>query len=128
MPPRIYLTVAEVVEIHRLLIEEFGGLQGTRDQGLLESAALRPQNGYYNSVLEEAAALMESLGNNHAFLDGNKRISFAATDTMLRANGYFLDIDSRDAHRFIEGSIEKQEFRFPAIRDWIDSIRKPLTD
>src|ERR1700688_2069805 len=128
MPSRIYLTVAEIVEIHRLLIEEFGGLNGTRDQGLLESAVFRPQNGYYNSLLEEAAALMESLGNNHAFLDGNKRISSAATDTMLRANGYFLNVDSHEAHKFIEGSIQKHVFRFPLIRDWFASITKPLSD
>src|ERR1700730_17323625 len=118
MPPRIYLTVAEVVEIHRILIDEFGGLHGIRDQGLLESAVFRPQNGYYNSVLEEAAALMESLANNHAFHDGNKRISFAATDTMLRANGWFLDVDPQAAHDFIEGSIHRQEFKFAAIREW----------
>jgi death on curing protein len=128
MPPRIYLTVAEAVELHRLLIEEFGGLHGTRDQGLLEFAVFRPQNGYYNSVFEEAAALMESLGNNHAFLDGNKRISFAATDTMLRSNGHFLDVDSHEAHKFIEGSIQNKEFRFPVIHDWLVAISKPLID
>ena len=128
MPPRIYLTVAEVVEIQRVLIDEFGGLHGIRDQGLLESAVFRPQNGYYASMLEEAAALMESLANNHAFHDGNKRICFAATDTMLRANGWFLNVDPLAAHGFIEGSIQKQEFKFAAIRDWLASIIKPLTD
>ena len=128
MPPRIYLTVAEVIEIHRRLIEEFGGPHGIRDQPLLESAIFRPQNGYYSSLFEEAAALMESLGNNHALLDGNKRISFAVTDTMLRANGYFLGVDSHEAQKFIEGSIQKHVFRFPLIRDWIVSVTKPLSD
>jgi death on curing protein len=126
MPPRIYPTVAEVIEIHRLLIEEFGGLQGIRDQGLLESAIFRPQNGYYNNFLEEAAALMESLANNHAFVDGNKRVSFTMTDIMLRANGYFLDVDPLTAHKFIEESIEKREFNFLAIRNWIILNGKPL--
>jgi Fic/DOC family len=74
-------------ETHRLLIEEFGGLGGIRDMGLLESAVLRAQNGYYSGLIEEASALMESLANNHAFIDGNKRISFVMTDAMLRANG-----------------------------------------
>ena|ERR1700722_15559130 len=128
MPTRSYLTVAEVVEIHRILIDEFGGLRGTRDQALLESAVFRPQNGYYSSIIEEAAALLESVGNNHAFLDGNKRISFATTDTMLRANGYFLDVESEEAHNFIEGSIGRHEFLFDAIRDWIGSKMKPLFD
>jgi death on curing protein len=45
----------------------------------LEAAVFRPQTGYYNDLSEEAAALLESLVNNHAFLDGNKRVGFAAT-------------------------------------------------
>jgi hypothetical protein len=51
MQPHIYLTVAEVVEINRLLIEEFGGLHGIRAQGMVESSVFRPQNGYYDSLL-----------------------------------------------------------------------------
>lgn len=128
MPTRVYPTVGEAIEIHRLLIEEFGGLQGIRDQGLLESAIFRPQNGYYSNILEEAAALMESLANNHAFVDGNKRVSFTVTDTMLRANGHFLDVDPLVAHKLIEELIEKRAFNFLAIRNWIGSICKPLTD
>jgi death on curing protein len=69
---------------------------------------------------------MESLANNHPFLDGNKRISFVLTDVMLRANGYFLDVDPLEAHRFIVDAIAKKEFRFSQIRDWIISITKPL--
>jgi death-on-curing protein len=71
MPPRIHPTVAEAIETYRLLIEEFGGLLGIRDAGLLESVVLRPQNGHYSNVIEQAAALTESLANNHAFIDGN---------------------------------------------------------
>ena len=126
MPPRIYPTVAETIETHRLLIEEFGGLGGIRDMGLLESAVLRAQNGYYSSLIEEASALMESLANNHAFIDGNKRVSFVMTDAMLRANGYFLEVDPFEAHKLITEAMEKNNFRFPMIRDWITSIAKPL--
>jgi death-on-curing protein len=128
MPFRIYPTVAEAIEIHQLLIEEFGGLAGIRDQALLESAIFRPQSGYYNDLLEEAAALMESLSNNQAFLDGNKRVSFVLTDVMLRANGYFLDVDPIEAHKFINDAIAKKEFRFSVIREWIISITKPRED
>jgi death on curing protein len=128
MPFRIYPTVAEAIEIHQLLIEEFGGLHGIRDQVLLESAVFRPQSGYYNDLFEEAAALMESLSNNQAFLDGNKRVSFILTDVMLRANGYFLDVDPLEAHKFINDAIAKKEFRCSQIRDWIVSITKPLED
>jgi death-on-curing protein len=128
MPPRIYPTVAETIETQRLLIDEFGGLHGVRDIGLLESAVLRPQNGYYANLIDEAAALMESLANNHAFLDGNKRISFVMTDVMLRANGYFLDVDPLAAHKLITEALHKNEFRFRMIRDWLRSITKPATD
>jgi death on curing protein len=125
MPRRIYLTVAEVVEMQAQLIEEFGGLHGLRDSGLLEFAVARPQNGYYAGIIEEAAALMESLANNHAFHDGNKRISFSATDVFLRVNGYVLDVDGLNAHDFITGAMEKNEFRFALIRTWLASIVQP---
>ena len=126
MPSRIYPTVAETIEAHRLLIEEFGGLQGIRDRGLLESAVLRAQNGYYGNLIEQASALMESLTNNDAFLDGNKRVSFVITDAMLRANGYFLDVQPDEAHKLITEALEKNAFRFLMIRDWIGSVVKPL--
>lgn len=127
MPPRIYPTVAETIEAHRLLIEEFGGLRGIRDMGLLESAVVRPQNGYYSNLIEEASALMESLANNHAFIDGNKRVSFVMTDVLLRLNGYSLDVEPLQANKLITEAMEKNEFRFPVIRDWIASVLKPLT-
>ncbi len=112
MPFRIYPTVAEAVEVHRLLIDEFGGLHGIRDQTLLESAIFRPQSGCYNGLFEDAAALMESLSNSSAFLDGNKRVSFVLTDVMLRANGYFLDVDPVEAHQFINDAIAKKDSAF----------------
>jgi death-on-curing protein len=125
MPFRIYPTVAEVIETQRLLINEFGGLHGIRDRGLLESAVFRPRSGYYTGLIEEASALMESLANNHPFIDGNKRLSFVMTDAMLRANGYFLDVGPSEAYKFIPEAMERQEFRFPTIRDWLTSIIKP---
>jgi death-on-curing protein len=126
MPSRIYPTVAETIETHRLLIEEFGGLQGIRDRGLLESAVLRTQNGYYGNLIEQASALMESLTNNDAFLDGNKRVGFVITDAMLRANGYFLDVEPDEAHKLITEALEKNAFRFLMICDWIGSVVKTL--
>jgi death-on-curing protein len=126
MSGRIYPSVAETLETHHMLIEEFGGSHGLRDRGLLEAAVLRPQSGYYSNVIEAASALMESLVNNHAFIDGNKRISFVMTDAMLRANGYFIDVEPLTAHKFIVESLEKSEFRFGVIRDWLTSRSKPL--
>jgi death-on-curing protein len=123
-----YVTVAEAMEMHRLLIDEFGGMHGLRDRGLLEAAIYRPQNGYYDDLIHEAAALMESLANNHAFLDANKRISFAVTDTFLRVNGDYLEVEPLTAHRFITDAIGKREFRIRQIRQWLSGIVRPLSE
>src|SRR5256885_14552150 len=101
MAERVYLTVAEVIAIHHHQIEEYGGADGLRDQGALEAAAFRPQTGYYNGLSEEAAALLESLVNNHAFVDGNKRGRFAAVDTFLLINGFDLNVTSKAAVRLV---------------------------
>ncbi|HEX5483418.1 MAG TPA: Fic family protein [Terriglobia bacterium] len=66
-----------VFEIHHPLIERFGGAHGLRDPGALESALGRPQSGYYRAYIGEASALMESLSQNHPFVDSNKRTSIA---------------------------------------------------
>jgi len=121
-----YLTVAEVYRMQHSLIELFGGMHGVRDKGAVEAAVFRPQTGYYNSIEEEAAALMESLANNHGFLDGNKRIAFIAADVFLRRNRSYIEVEGLEGHAFIEGSLERQEFRFPRILDWIRQHIKPL--
>jgi death-on-curing protein len=119
MAERTFLTVAEVQAIHHLQIEEYGGIQEIRDRGLLESAVFRPQTGYYNSIQEEAAALMESLANNHPFLDGNKRVAFASVHTFLLVNGYDLHTDPLRAAKFMFETITKGEFRFGVILKWL---------
>lgn len=111
---------------HRL-IDLFGGVHGVRDKNAAEASVFRPQTGYYNSLEEEAAALMESLGNNHGFLDGNKRIAFTAADVFLRRNGFFLEVDASDGFAFIVGSMERHDFRFTQILDWIREHARPLT-
>jgi death on curing protein len=121
-----YLTVAEVYRMQYRLIELFGGLHGVRDKGAAEAAVFRPQTGYYNSIEEEAAALMESLGNNHGFLDGNKRIAFTAADVFLRRNGFYIEVEDLDGHAFIVGSMERHEFRFAQILDWVRQNIKAL--
>ncbi|MGH9529250.1 MAG: type II toxin-antitoxin system death-on-curing family toxin [Terriglobales bacterium] len=121
-----YLTVAEVYRMQHRLIELFGGIAGVRDKGAVEAAVFRPQTGYYNSIEEEAAALMESLGNNHGFLDGNKRIAFTAADVFLRRNGSYIKVSAEAAYEFIYGSMDRHEFRFPGIVRWIREHIKPL--
>ena len=124
---REYLTVAEVYHMQHRLIELFGGMHGVRDAGAIEAAVFRPQTGYYDSIEEEAAALMESLGMNHGFIDGNKRIAFTAGDVFLRRNGFYLEVAAEEGHQFIEGSLAKQEFRFGQILAWIREHLKQTT-
>jgi death on curing protein len=128
MAERVYLTVAEVIAIHHHQIEEYGGVHGLRDQGALESAVFRPQTGYYTDLSEEAAALLESLVNNHAFLDGNKRVGFAAAHTFLLMNGLDLDISSKAASDFMFKTIADGKFRFALLHEWISAHLVPLSD
>lgn len=123
---RVYLTVAEVVAIHHDQIEEYGGEHGLLNQGALEAAVFRPQTGYYNDLSEEAAALLESLVNNHPFVDGNKRVGFAAAHTFLLMNGCDLDVSSKAASDFIFKAITDGKFRFALLRDWIAKHMVPL--
>ncbi|MDX1983961.1 MAG: type II toxin-antitoxin system death-on-curing family toxin [Bryobacteraceae bacterium] len=109
---RDYLTVVEVLAIHADQIERYGGTHGVRDHGLLESALYRPQTGYYAGAIEEAAAMWESLAQNHPFLDGNKRTAFAATYTFLVINGLLLTADAEETYRFINGLYESGAFQF----------------
>lgn len=121
-----YLTVAEVYRMQYRLIELFGGLHGVPDKAAVEAAVFRPQTGYYNSIEEEAAALMESLGRNHGFMDGNKPIAFTAADVFLRRNGFYIDVEGVDGNAFIYGSMDQHDFRFARILDWIRQNIKPL--
>jgi death-on-curing protein len=126
MVERVYLTVAEVIAIHHHQIEEYGGAHGLRDQGALEAAVFRPQTGYYNDISEEAAALLESLVNNHAFLDGNKRVGFATMHTFLLVNGFDSDVGSKTAYEFMVNAMEQGKFRFALIHEWTVEHLVPL--
>src|SRR5258708_22301755 len=96
-----YLTVAEVLAIHADQIKRYGGAHGVRDPGLLEAALYRPQTGYYADLIEEAAALWESLSQNHPFIDGNKRTAFAVTYTFLAINGARITADAEATYGFL---------------------------
>ena len=119
-------TIEEIVAIHDVAIREFGGSMGLRDIAALDSALMRPQLGYYDSLIEEASALMESLAMNHPFVDGNKRTAFYATDTFLRKNGSFIDCDNDEAYEFFMHLFETNSFRFAELREWLENHVKPL--
>ena len=116
-----FLSVDEVLEIHSALISRFGGANGLRDKGLLESALYRPQTGYYSDLIEMAAALFESLMNNHPFIDGNKRVAFFSTDVFLRLNGYKLAVEPKAAHAFLMELFETNSCDLEHLTPWIRS-------
>ncbi len=114
-----YLTVAEVLAIHEDQIDRYGGSVGIRDRGLLEAALFRPQTGYYSDLIEEAAALWESLSQNHPFIDGNKRTAFAVTYTFLSINGAELTAELDETMDFISCLYETGEFDFDRLKGWL---------
>ena len=122
----IFPSPDEVIALHDVLIAELGGSFGLRDMGALESAILRPQMGYYDGIIEEAAAMMESLAMNHPFVDGNKRAAFFATDSFLRDNGHFIDCDNDEAHKFFMELFDTNSFRFAELVVWLSDNAKPL--
>jgi death-on-curing protein len=101
-----YLTAEQVLFIHARLISETGGMHGVRELGLLLSAVARPQATFdgqdlYPNLFLKAAALLESLVGNHAFVDGNKRTAITSAGLFLRINGYRLTADNQQLEAFI---------------------------
>jgi len=116
-----YLTVAEVLAMHADQIDRYGGSHGVRDHGVLDAALYRPQTGYYADLIEEAAALWESLAQNHPFNDGNKRTAFAATYTFLAINGARLTADAQETYLFVAALYETNQFSFDKLVPWLRS-------
>jgi death-on-curing protein len=100
-----YLAVEQVLFIHARLISETGGMHGVLDLGLLLSAVARPQATFdgqdlYPDLFSKAAALLESLVGNHAFVDGNKRTAITSAGIFLRINGYRLTANNQQLEDF----------------------------
>ncbi len=108
-----------MLALHAVLIDEFGGTDGVRDLGALESAVFRPQTGYYDDPVAEAAALLESLIQNHPFLDGNKRVAVAAADVHLRMHGFELAGDSIEHHKYLVGLMESGAVDWKSLDGWL---------
>jgi death-on-curing protein len=114
-----YLTIEEVIELHRLLIEQSGGSDGLRDFGALDSAVSQPfmsfgGNELYPTLVDKAAALGFSLVMNHPFIDGNKRVGHAATETFLYLNGCEIEATVDEQEKVIlalaAGQLSRQQF------------------
>jgi death-on-curing protein len=116
---RVYLTALEVMVMHAALVKRHGGTPGLRDAGALEAALFRPQSGYYDDVIWEAASLFESLAMNHPFLDGNKRIAFASVDVFLRVNGGRIRAKPAAVLKWMISHLEAGTFNLSNIEPWL---------
>lgn len=101
-----YLTLIEVLELHRRILEQTGGASGIRDISLLESAIAQPRMTFggedlYPGLLEKAVALGFSIIMNHPFVDGNKRTGHAATETFLVLNGTEINASVDEQERVV---------------------------
>lgn len=114
-----YLTFSEIVELHRMVIEQSGGSHGVRDAGAVESAVSQPLQTFdgrdlYTSVVEKASALGFFLIANHPFIDGNKRIGHAAMEVTLILNGFELHAEIDNQEEVIlgvaRGDLSREQF------------------
>ena len=120
-----YLTLGEVVDLHRAVIEATGGASGIRDLGALESALAQPKASFggidlHASISAKAAALCFSLVMNHPFLDGNKRAGHAATETFLMLNGSQIDATVDEQERLMLDLTSGQVTR-ERLTAWLDA-------
>jgi death-on-curing protein len=114
-----YLTVVEAIPIHEDQIARYGGATGVRDFGMLEAALFRPRSFHYADLIEQAAALWESLSQNHPFIDGNKRAGFAVTYTFLVINRAVLTAGASEVEAFAMGLYEAGRFDFEHLNRWL---------
>jgi death on curing protein len=117
-----YVTTADALFFHKQLIGRYGGAPGLRDAGALESALHRPQTGYYDTIIHEAAALLESLVQNHPFVDGNKRVAFAVADVFLRINGYSITAESKAIYDYVLKLFAERAFDIDRLVPWLQEI------
>jgi len=114
-----YVTLIEALTFHADQMQRYGGDEGIRDPGALESALFRPQTGYYDDLISEAAALWESMAQNHPFIDGNKRTAFAVMDVFLKMNGILITASSEDTVNFVYSLYDTQTFNFEELATWL---------
>lgn len=121
MSEPIWLDVDEVIDMHAEQLAVFGGPEGVRDRGLLESAVLRPVNQWHygqTDMAALAAAYAFGLARNHAFVDGNKRIAFHSMMVFLRGNGIEFAPDPAHATAIIL-SLAAGEVSEESLTRWI---------
>ena len=126
-----HVSLGEVLELHRRIVETAGGATGVRDLGALESAVAQPRMTFgghdlYPDLADKASALGFSIIQNHPFVDGNKRAGHAALETLLVLNGAELVASVDEAERTIldvaAGRLKRETFT-----EWVRAHSQPLT-
>lgn len=123
------ILLEDILELHKLSIEKYGGAQGVRDMGLLETAIARPFQTFagkdlYPGGIEKSAALIESLIINHPFIDGNKRTGATAMVALIESAGFKFSANEEDFYNFVI-STSTGEIAFDKIVEW---LRKNTTE
>ncbi|MDO8650003.1 MAG: type II toxin-antitoxin system death-on-curing family toxin [Candidatus Berkelbacteria bacterium] len=123
-----YVSIGQVLAIHAILIENFGGSDGVRDIGLVESALARPQaafGGYdaYPTLFEKAAVLMQGLIKNHGFIDGNKRTGTAVMSIFIKLNGHKLHVTDTELENLAVG-VAEDKLNFEELTTWLKKNSK----
>ena len=118
------IELQDVLNIHNILIDKFGGSKGVRDQGSLESAINRPfatfeKHDLYPTPSDKAAAILESILINHPFIDGNKRTAYVLMRLLLLNYGFDILTDQDDKYKMVI-SASKGDLRFDEIKNWIE--------
>lgn len=125
------IQVDDVLSIHRILIENFGGGDGVRDRGALESALARPYAGFgdqdlYPEPIDKAAAILESIAINHPFIDGNKRTAYVLARLMLLDYNYDIVASQDEKYSMVIAAAEGK-WKFVEIRAWLAQHTRKLT-
>lgn len=125
---RLWLLPEDVLAIHFDQVERYGGAPEIRDMGQLQAALFRPQTGYYKDLIEEAAALWESLSQNHPFMDGNKRTAFAAIFVFLQINGLDITATAPATWKFLSRLYDRGDMDFQQLEKWLRKNTAPIKD
>lgn len=125
-----YISLREVLLIHIAAIRRYGGSDGVRDTGLVESAIARPRASFgdyeaYPDLYSKAAVLLEGLIKNHGFVDGNKRTASATTSVFLQKNGYDFTSSETALWKFVVG-VAENKFDTEEIATWLNKHTKKI--
>jgi death on curing protein len=117
------IAIEDVIRIHRILVDQFGGTHGLRDKSALESAISRPfakfdNQELYPSPIEKAAAILESVVTNHPFIDGNKRIGYVLARLLILKSGLDIHATQQDKYDLVLG-VSKGELKYDNIKCWL---------